>query len=619
MRRVKCSSGVFDYVTALLVAVAGVLVLLPGLQGGFMLDDMPNIVQNAALHLAEIKSLDDLLYAAYSFEPGGGTRSLVMLTFALDVWRSALDPVAFKITNLVIHGITAFILVFFFKKVLSQADWNPRRVALVGPVLALIWAIHPLQVSSVLYIVQRMQIMSTLFVVLSLLAYLTMRERHIKGGEARQQGFLVILFGLIAFACKEDAVLLPVYFFVLELTILNFAAKDPLKEKILRRGYGVFFVLGALAYLFVVVPYYWHSDWYPGRDFSSIERLMTQARVLWMYLAQMVLPIPSMLPFNYDDFPVSRGLWQPMSTMPAMLGLVGLVFLAWRWRRSNPVFSLGILLFFAGHFLTSNVIQLEMVFEHRNHFPLIGVALAAAGLISRVAMSVQLPKWLMAAGIMCLLVAEAGGSVYRSFIWGDELRRAEFHLQVAKDSERAWLALCVTHFRMREKGANDPHLSRAIDVCQEGAERMHDSVVLKHNVVTYKAIQGTVNQQDWDELLERLSRVPMTRNNKKTLWVTLNNVDYGIIDNEKSVLKMIDIVTERATLKTYQYLRIAAYIFNETHEPIRALPFLEDAVLQSSLDDPEIQKMLSELKLLGRQDWVDRILEVEKKNREKND
>lgn len=70
---------------------------------------------------------------------------------------------------------------------------------------------------------------------------------------------------------------------------------------------------------------------------------------------------------------------------------------------------------------------------------------------------------------------------------------------------------------------------------------------------------------------------------------------------------------------THQYLRIAAYIFNETHEPIRALPFLEDAVRQSSLDDPQIQKMLGELESLGRQDWVDRILQVEETKEQKND
>lgn len=604
---------------ALLVAISGIAVLLPGLGGGFMLDDMQSIVQNSAVHLVEIESLDDLLYAAYSFDPGGGTRPLVMLSFALDILRSGLDPVAFKVTNIVIHALTSFILVFFFKKILMLAAWPAKEIRFLAPLLALIWAVHPLQVSSVLYIVQRMQIMGTLFVVLSLLSYLSMRQSNIQGEEGKRQGLLVILFGLIAFACKEDAVLLPVYFFVIELTILNFVAKDPSRQRLLKWGYGTFFIVGVLAYCFIVVPYYWHSDWYPGRDFTTIERLMTQARVLWMYLAQIVFPLPSMLLFNYDHFPVSESLWQPITTLPAIVGLVGLLFCALRWRKVFPVFSLGILLFFAGHFLTSNVIGLEMVFEHRNHLPLIGFVLAVAALVASLIRSMRFPKWAVMSVLSSVCIAEAGAATYRAYIWGDELRRAEYNVSIANGSERAWLDLCTSHFRLRQKGASDAHLNMAIDFCQRGADRISDSVVLMNNVVIYKTIQGSVTEQDWNALLERLERAPMTVQNKRVLWVTLNNVDYGLINDERKVLKVIDIVTGKAKLRTHEYLRVAAYIFNDTHEPIKALPFLQSAVAQSSLDDPEIQKMLSQLKAIGRQDWVDRIIKVEETEEQKND
>ncbi|MZR62441.1 hypothetical protein [Alcanivorax sp. DP30] len=619
MKNKQCWSVGLTCLLALLVATCGMIVLLPGLGGGFMLDDMQSIVQNSALHLVEIKSLDDLLYAAYSFDPGGGTRPLVMLSFALDILRSGLDPVAFKITNIVIHALTGFALVFFFRKLLCLAAWSPREIRIAAPVLALIWAIHPLQVSSVLYIVQRMQIMSTLFVVLSLLSYLCFRDQNIKGEKGRVYGFLVILFGLIAFACKEDAVLLPVYCLVIELTVLRFDAKAEKLKKLLRYVYGTFFVVGLIAYLFVVVPYYWHSDWYPGRVFTSAERLMTQARVLWMYLAQLLLPLPSMLPFNYDDFAISRNLWQPKTTMPAIVGLAGLLYLAWRWRKAFPVFSLGVLLFFAGHFLTSNVIGLEMVFEHRNHFPLIGFVLAIIALIVALMRSRQCPRWLAISVISSICIAEAGAAVYRAYIWGDELRRAEYNLRVASDSERAWINLCTSHFRLRQKGSNDPHLNMAIDVCQRGADRISDSVVLMNNVVIYKTIKGSVTEQDWEALLGRLERAPMTVQNKRVLWVTLNNVDYGLFDNEKKVLRVIDIITGKTKLRTHEYLRVAAYIFNDTHEPIKALPFLEAAVRQSSLDDPDIQKMLAQLKAVGRQDWVDHILEAKEADEKNND
>lgn len=619
LKSVKWWSSGSAYFVALVVAIVSSVVLLPGLHGGFFLDDMQNIVQNSSLHLVEIKNIDDLLYAAYSFEPGGGTRALVMLSFALDIWCSGLNPVAFKITNIIIHALTSVSLLFFFRRLLQLAGWTPKEVGLSAPILALAWAVHPLQISSVLYIVQRMQTLSTLFVVLSLLSYLHLRRRQIDGKEGRVYGFLVILFSLLAFACKEDAVLIPIYLMVLELTILHFSAQSAVLHKWLRYGFTAFFVGGGVVYFLFVVPHYWHSDSYPGRDFSSAERLMTQSRVLLMYIGQILIPAPSLLPFNYDDLAVSRSLWEPKTTLLAMAVLIGLLGWAWSWRLKSPVFSLGVLLFFSGHFMTSNVIGLELVFEHRNHFPLVGAVLAVAGLVVAGIRVLGSRRWIVLILVGCFFVGEAGAAVVRAHIWGDELRMAKYNLAIAPTSERAWVKLCTTYYRLREKGKDDPNLNLAIKTCRDGADFLPDSAVLMHNVVIYKTVKGSVTDEDWNEFLTRLGRARINVQNKAILWVTLDNVDYGLINNEKYVLKVIDIITSKAKLRPQEYLRVAAYIFNDTHEPIRALPLLKMAVKTSSIDDPEIKKMLGNLQDIGRQDWVDSILGVEEKKEKQND
>ena len=56
--------------------------------------------------------------------------------------------------------------------------------------LALAWAAHPLQVSAVLYVVQRIQTMGTLFLVLALWAYLQARQAQIERGEAEVVGLM---------------------------------------------------------------------------------------------------------------------------------------------------------------------------------------------------------------------------------------------------------------------------------------------------------------------------------------------------------------------------------------------------------------------------------------------
>jgi hypothetical protein len=107
---------------AMLCALLAACLFLPGLDGGFTFDDRPNIQENTALHVDELNT-DNLLTAAYSYQPGKGTRALSMLSFALDHRRGGLDPKVFKTTNLVIHALTTFALALLFRRLLMLAQW----------------------------------------------------------------------------------------------------------------------------------------------------------------------------------------------------------------------------------------------------------------------------------------------------------------------------------------------------------------------------------------------------------------------------------------------------------------------------------------------------------------
>src|SRR3546814_1078012 len=101
-----------------------------------------------------------------------------------------------------------------------------------------------------------------------------------------------------------------------------------------------------------------------------------------MYMGQILVPLPGNMPFYYDWIQPSRGILQPWTTLPAILACIALLAIAWRARRHRSLFALGVLLFFAGHFITSNVPNLELAFEHRNHLPLIGTVLAIGDLLA---------------------------------------------------------------------------------------------------------------------------------------------------------------------------------------------------------------------------------------------
>jgi len=589
----------------MLCALLATCLLLPGLDGGFIFDDRPNIQENTALHVEEL-SADNLLTAAYSYQPGKGTRALSMLSFALDHWRGGLDPKVFKTTNLVIHAVTTFALALLFRRLLMLAQWPARRAMWTALALSGLWAIHPLQVSSVLYVVQRMQTFGTLFAVLALWTYLSAREAQIDGRQGRPYLALTGLFGILAFAAKEDAVLLPAYALVLELTVLRFRAAQPALSRTWRQGYLLATVTGVALYLFVVLPHYWSWGDYPGRTFSSAERLLTQGRVLVMHIGQILLPRPESMTFFYDDLPVSRGLLDPPSTLPALAMIAALLVLAWRWRGQRPIFACGVLLFFAGHALTSNVLNLEMAFEHRNHLPLIGVVLAIGDLVAALTQRWQMRSaWV--AGIATLaLLATSVVTLNRAHAWGDPLRFALYSVEIAPDSERAWLALGETYASLGGQRAESPYMQKAIDACQAGMKHI-DSPLLLSNIVTYKSIQGSVTPADWHHFHERLRKAPMTLQNRNVVWGLILNAQRGVRMDERGVLDTLEIVSSRTAFSTQENLQLASYAFSDTHFPNEALPYLERAIEHAEPDDPLVAKTLSQLESAGHGDWVQRL------------
>ena len=597
--------------SSLCCVLVAIIFFLPGLGGGFIFDDNANVVENTALHLSAM-SWQDLPYAAYSFQPGKGSRSLAMFSFAVDYWRGGLDASVFKTTNLIIHALTGVVLAYVFRLLLILSDCSERRAALTALVLTTLWTIHPLQISSVLYVVQRMQTLVTLFTVLAIWCYLEMRRVQLKGGHGRHFGLLALMFWALGLASKEDAILLPLYSLGIELTVLNFRAANQALENLWRRLYQGFLLVGVLGFLFYFLPRHWSWESYPGRDFSSFERLLTQGWILMMYLGQIFLPLPGNMPFYYDQIEVSRSLWSPWYVLPSWLLIACVFIFAWKIRRAYPLMALGIWIFFAGHFISSNIVNLEMAFEHRNHLPLIGAVMVFGEVGRWICLRYAIPQQVALFGACAVSIALASATFERAHAWGEPLRLAQWNVQMAPYSARAWLALCGTYFQRSNQGKDGHYLDQAIETCQQGAEIIQTPALFS-NIIIFKTIRGDVTPEDWDIFLQNLDQAPMSAQNRKTLWVMLNSVDRMIPLDESGMLKTIDVVTRSATFEANEYLRIAAYIFNETKEPRMAFAFMEKATELSPRDDPAIKKMFSELSGQGLEDWVSRLQRIRRK------
>lgn len=368
----------------LLVVVVAML-YLPGLDGPFIGDDDANIISQPMVRLDTLQP-DALLAAAMSNESGPTGRVLPALSFALNYYFSGqrFDPVAFKATNLAIHVLNVLLVWLLARRVLAAGGLrNDPWLPLAALFAAAVWAVHPLQLTSVLYVVQRMNALSATGVLLGLLVWMVGRERLRLG----QSGALRLMcsglvggFGL-GLLSKENALVLPGLLLALELTVFAGATASASGRRRLLAFHAVAIGVPAIAGAWLLtVTYEGFASGFALRDFTMSERLATQTRVLWWYVGQWFAPDPAQLSLHHDDWQVSESLLRPISTLWSLVGgalALALAGAAWKHTRW-PAF--GIAFFLAGHALEAGPIPLELVYEHRNYLPSAGLAIAMAGM-----------------------------------------------------------------------------------------------------------------------------------------------------------------------------------------------------------------------------------------------
>lgn len=369
------------------IAVA-ILVFLPGLQGGFIFDDFPNLVEDPDWKVTSLDWREWHRAITLGISSSIG-RPLALLSFSINYYLTGLDPFWLKLTSLGMHLLNAILVFLLCDRLFDLVDASKGRLGRFAAVLiALAWALHPLQVSTVLYVVQRMEVGAGTGVLLALLAYLRARRVQCAGGRSWPWWLLAGVATMGGLGFKETALLTPAFAFLIELCVLRFRGKGGVDRR-LRAVYVVGLAIAVLVFVLQVLPAAMHPSAYLGRDFTLGQRLLTQLHVLLVYLGQIVLPWPDRLLFYYDNFPVSRSLLSPVSTLVGLVVLVIMGAGAWLARARWPLVSLGIGWFFVGHALTSNVWPLELAFEHRNYLALLGVLIAVSQILAVAAASMD--------------------------------------------------------------------------------------------------------------------------------------------------------------------------------------------------------------------------------------
>src|SRR6185312_12970333 len=325
--------------------------------------------------------------------------------------------------------------------------WTPppavddaRRMGIIATLVAGAWMLLPINLTGVLYVVQRMESMANLFVLLGLIGYVASRRhmlapataigsgaepsppaggeletragydlptrqspRSAAGSHRGRNGFIgcvvsVILPTALGVLAKETAVMLPLYALLIEWALFRFrrrpacvapredvATASPAPAGADRRLialFGLVLALPIIVGLAWLLPGLLRASAWATRDFTMGTRLLSEARIVVDYIGWTLLPTPPALSFYHDDFNVSTGLLSPWTTLACMLVLVALVAFAVWVRKRQPLLALGIALFLGCQLLTGTILPLELIYEHRNYFASYGLLLAIVPLLA---------------------------------------------------------------------------------------------------------------------------------------------------------------------------------------------------------------------------------------------
>jgi hypothetical protein len=390
------------------------IILWPGLSGPFLLDDAQNLNFLSVLISDPAASLLDLVLE----NPDVRGRMLAFWTFSMQMDAfSAKDPYPYKVVNLIIHCANV-VLVFWLAKLVAPAKWSRREILVFSSLVAFIWAVHPIQHSTVFYIVQRMTLLSAFFVFLAAGMYCSLRQKYAASTWRELIILVFVVYSGVALGglSKQNSLLLIFFIVALDNLLVRVGNAAPLGKK--RPFYTL--ILGIPLACFAVIMAYkipGLGTTYVQRDFTPMEHLLTESRVVWMYLQQIILPSLHSMGLFHDNFGKSTSLFQPVTTLFAVAGLMGLWGFAWFAKSKAPFITFGVAWYFSGHLLESTILPLELVFEHRNYVPLFGILAALAASVIQLARSAQRPLVVLFAPVLVFLVFL---SVWNAKIWSSQ-------------------------------------------------------------------------------------------------------------------------------------------------------------------------------------------------------
>jgi len=364
---------------------------------GACVTDNPDIKSFAFYNLVKV----------FSSKYQGNYQPLVMLTYMAEYRFFHLNAAVYHATNLILHGINGLLVFALFYILFGNS--------LMGLLVAVLFAVHPLRVESVAWIAERKDVLSGVFYFLSLLFYMKFTKN-----ESRKYYWLCAGALLCSLLSKPMAVSQP-----LVLLCIDYLRCKKIDKKSILNKAPFFAAAAALAVLALVTQKI--SEAAPGfvpLSLSVLQRICIPFYGLAFYVVKSIVPVH--LCAHYP-FPASSGGALNMLLFVAPFPVIGAAVAVYCFRVRSRTLVFGALFFLITALPVLQIVPIgnAIAAERYTYIPALGIYCITAALL-RYLLAVKFAgnKGVQGALVIGFVIASAIFSFLtheRCTVWKDSL------------------------------------------------------------------------------------------------------------------------------------------------------------------------------------------------------
>lgn len=437
---------------------------------------------------------------------------ITMLSYAINYAISGLNPWGYHFTNLLFH-LANTILVFFWAYYVAKKNY------IVGLIVALLFAVHPLRVESVAWIAERKDVLYTFFLIPSLILY----NKYLEKLENKYLITCFILF-VLSVLSKPAAVVLPILLLLSDFYFYRTWNIKIILEKI------PFFIISLLMGVFTLKA----QEEAIGDSYNLFNQLLFACYGFMMYFVKLLFPINLSANYPYPDI---KNL--PATYYLGFLFVVLVISLCiYSLKKGNRTFTFGVLFYLINLALVLQLVSVgtAIIAERYSYVPHIGIlfliGILCNQLIENPRYSFKNAKQVVGITVITIALLFSGLTFARCKVW--------------KNSEVLWSDVINKYKNIPVAYNNRGNYYRVNKQLDKALADYNQAITLKSDYELAYNNRGNVhfNKGEFKEAIEDYNIVLKSKpndwkalNNRGAAYFSLNQIDTGLEDVNKAIEK----------------------------------------------------------------------------------